>query len=247
MIIDNNYLEKRKEAIQWLIDKGTYDAGVKILAEARYKPALSRNLRNKGLKDYTQSKLVYEIEKFIKLWHEDKSNIEEEDDLIWMRSYEAQNEIDKEIRQDIKGQYLNFRKLCDQRSILHKQLKNLGELNDINSITERKKISDQLKELVDTMDKKWADIEQIKNGVPIKDAKSNNDELPDDIEELTRLKNNAASRITRIKNRLDYQNEKKGKTKNPMPTGEKRTQLEEKLAEEERLLDAIKYKLDAAN
>jgi hypothetical protein len=58
-------------------------------------------------------------------------------------------------------------------------------------------------------------------------------------EELVLLKKNATSRITRAKCKLEYQAETKGETPNPMPEGPKRTQLLAKIANEEKLIEAI--------
>lgn len=58
-------------------------------------------------------------------------------------------------------------------------------------------------------------------------------------EELVLLKKNAISRITRAKCKLEYQAETKGETPNPMPEGPKRTQLLAKIANEEKLIEAI--------
>lgn len=58
-------------------------------------------------------------------------------------------------------------------------------------------------------------------------------------EELMQLKKNAASRIVKAKNKLEYQSEKKGEKPNPMPEGPKRVKLEAKIAYEEKLIEAI--------
>ena len=58
-------------------------------------------------------------------------------------------------------------------------------------------------------------------------------------EELVLLKKNATSRITRAKCKLEYQTETKGETPNPMPEGPKREKLLAKIANEEKLIEAI--------
>ncbi|MBR0202426.1 MAG: hypothetical protein IJQ44_08205 [Bacteroidaceae bacterium] len=58
-------------------------------------------------------------------------------------------------------------------------------------------------------------------------------------EELVLLKKNATSRITRAKCKLEYQAETKGETPNPMPEGPKREKLLAKIANEEKLIEAI--------
>lgn len=58
-------------------------------------------------------------------------------------------------------------------------------------------------------------------------------------EELVQLKKNAASRIVKAKNKLEYQSEKKEEKPNPMPEGPKRVKLEAKIANEEKLIEAI--------
>lgn len=58
-------------------------------------------------------------------------------------------------------------------------------------------------------------------------------------EELVQLKKNAASRIVKAKNKLEYQSEKKEEKPNPMPEGPKRVKLEAKISNEEKLIEAI--------
>lgn len=55
-------------------------------------------------------------------------------------------------------------------------------------------------------------------------------ELPDDIENLNKLKENIRIKISKAKNRLEYQSEKKLENPKPMPEGHLRTKIENRLS-----------------
>jgi DNA polymerase III epsilon subunit-like protein len=73
-------------------------------------------------------------------------------------------------------------------------------------------------------------IDTVSGATDINEIKSNPINLPDDIESLKRLKENVRIKISKTKNRLDFQSEKKENTLNPMPEGNIRTKIEKRLA-----------------
>lgn len=68
-------------------------------------------------------------------------------------------------------------------------------------------------------------------------------ELPDDPELLRKMKKNQQSANTKDQSMLDYQSEKQGEVKKPMPNGPKRIKLENRIKARLKLIEAIEYKL----
>ncbi len=70
---------------------------------------------------------------------------------------------------------------------------------------------------------------------------------PTDSGQLIIKRNNLRSSITRAKNQLEYQSQKKADKPNPMPDCPKRRELEVRIAEKEKELAEIEAKLNDAD
>ncbi len=68
-------------------------------------------------------------------------------------------------------------------------------------------------------------------------------ELPDDVEQLRKMKKNQQSANTKDQSLLDYQSEKQGTVKRPMPAGPKRMKLENRIKARLKMIEEIDYKL----
>jgi hypothetical protein len=68
-------------------------------------------------------------------------------------------------------------------------------------------------------------------------------ELPDDVEILKKMKKNQQSANTKDQSLLDYQSEKQGTVKKPMPNGPKRMKLENRIKARLKMIEEIDYKL----
>ena len=68
-------------------------------------------------------------------------------------------------------------------------------------------------------------------------------ELPDDAEQLRKMKKNQQSANTKDQSLLDYQSEKQGTIKKPMPNGPKRMKLENRIKARLKMIEEIDYKL----
>ena len=68
-------------------------------------------------------------------------------------------------------------------------------------------------------------------------------ELPDDVEQLRKMKKNQQSANTKDQSLLDYQSEKQGTVKKPMPNGPKRMKLENRIKARLKMIEEIDYKL----
>lgn len=145
----------------------------------------------------------------------------------------------------------------------------VGESNDQESMDKRKALSDEIDECSSLMERLYPLFERHQSGSDISeeeignamqtaaDAPDTSSEKSDATgsgadhtseacdfegksrEELVQLKKNAQSRVIKAKNRLEYQSEKKEEKPNPMPEGPKRVKLETKIANEEKLIEAI--------
>jgi hypothetical protein len=67
--------------------------------------------------------------------------------------------------------------------------------------------------------------------------------LPENLDELKKLKENLRIKISRAENRLEYQSEKKEDKPNPMPEGPKRAELLKRIEEMKKQKEAVEYKI----
>lgn len=130
-------------------------------------------------------------------------------------------------------------------SRINEELHAIGEANDDKSIAARKALMDEREPLIERYNTVYEakesffagemTEEQLKaviDGKPKEEPKADsqpNKEMTD--LDITKRLHALKTNITRSQNRLDYQQEKKGKEKNPMPDCPKRQKLEAKLKE----------------
>ena len=152
-----------------------------------------------------------------------------------------------------------------KRDILHKQLADLPEDNDEATVAKRKELSDEIKAKTELMERMYPlyekfqslnediseeDIQSLEN--PTDDNESN-DEKDSSInepgvgldgrtkEELQKIRKSVSTKIGRAKNMLEYQQETKAETPNPMPESPKKVKYETKIANLTKELEQIDY------
>ncbi len=69
------------------------------------------------------------------------------------------------------------------------------------------------------------------------------DPLPEDVQELKRLKKQLQTSLMKDRNLLDYQQKMKQKNKSPMPAGPRRLTIEKRMVEKLNRIELIEYKL----
>ena len=153
-----------------------------------------------------------------------------------------------------------------KRDILHKQLADLPEDNDEATVAKRKELSDEIKAKTELMERMYPlyekfqslnediseeDIQSLEN--PTDDTQSI-DEKDSSVnepgvgnldgrtkDELQKIRKSVATKIGRAKNMLEYQQETKAETPNPMPESPKKVKYETKIANLTKELEQIDY------
>ena len=153
-----------------------------------------------------------------------------------------------------------------KRDILHKQLADLPEDNDEATVAKRKELSDEIKaktELMERMYPLYEKFQSLNEDISEEDIQSleqptddneSNDEKDSSInepgvgnldgrtkEELQKIRKSVATKIGRAKNMLEYQQETKAETPNPMPESPKKVKYETKIANLTKELEQIDY------
>ena len=153
-----------------------------------------------------------------------------------------------------------------KRDILHKQLADLPEDNDEATVAKRKELSDEIKAKTELMERMYPlyekfqslnediseeDIQSLEN--PTDDTQSIDEKDSSVIEpgvgnldgrtkdELQKIRKSVATKIGRAKNMLEYQQETKAETPNPMPESPKKVKYETKIANLTNELEQIDY------
>ena len=153
-----------------------------------------------------------------------------------------------------------------KRDILHKQLADLPEDNDEATVAKRKELSDEIKaktELMERMYPLYEKFQSLNEDISEEDIQSleqptddneSNDEKDSSVnepgvgnldgrtkEELQKIRKSVATKIGRAKNMLEYQQETKAETPNPMPESPKKVKYETKIANLTKKLEQIDY------
>lgn len=144
-----------------------------------------------------------------------------------------------------------YAELFQERSKMHRILTEMPEGNSQALKTKRAEIFDLIKSLSARLEFLYAIRQHFDvNGeipsedeiwpAPKEDVKT---ELPDDPEQLRKMKKNQQSANTKDQNMLDYQNEKKGDAEKPIPAGPKRMKLENRIKARLKFIQEIDLKL----
>lgn len=255
------YPALRKKAIEWINTKDRdFSVGLNILRESGYKPTVTLNISRWGeKKDQARTKLLEEIRGFIRMYanpdapeHEDKiplivQAIEEPDDDIIA-------EIDEERYPPVIREALRqFYRLMQQRRKHHEETQKL-QTNDSEAIRTRAELFEVIECISARMDDLWMAIDLFKKegtlpADSILDEKKEiiksvaEIQLPNDLEELKKLKKNEGVKLTRAKNMLLYCQETKLPKENPMPEGPKRVKYEKRVNDITKIIEQIDYKI----
>jgi hypothetical protein len=148
-----------------------------------------------------------------------------------------------------------YAELFQERSKMHRILTEMPEGNSQALKTKRAEIFDIIKSLSARLEFLYAIRQQfdVKGEIPSEDEiwpapkEEVKTELPDDPEQLRKMKKNQQSTNTKDQNMLDYQSEKKGEAEKPMPSGPKRMKLENRIKARLKFIQEIDIKLAQLN
>ena len=152
------------------------------------------------------------------------------------------------------------------RDILHKQLADLPEDNGEETVAKRKELSNEIQAKTELMERMYPlyekflslnediteeDIQSLEHSTDDTESTDEKDSSGSESgtgnldgrtkEELQKLRKSVATKIGRAKNMLEYQQETKAESPNPMPESPKRVKYETKIANLSRELEQIDY------
>jgi len=148
-----------------------------------------------------------------------------------------------------------YAELFQERSKMHRIMAEMPEGNSQSLKTKRAEIFDIIKSLSARLEFLYAIRQQFElNGeilpedeiwpTPKPEAKP---ELPDDPEQLRKMKKNQQSANSKDQNLLDYQSSIKSENKKPMPAGPKRMRTENRMKARLKFIQEIDLKLAGTN
>lgn len=251
----------RQRAIDWLNSKHRDPSeGLEILIESNLKPHVYDNFKKNMSRQDIPRKIVNEMRILIQSVSSATFKPAEKPDPEIVGPIEMQKAAmsSPHVATDFYPPQISvliteFRDLYTQRSIMHNQLKQVGEGNSDEEVQKRQELVNAIAVTSERMDAIWPvidnfnktgkveEVEEPKEPVvqePKKEVKQI--ELATTVEELKKQSDNWRVKIMKAKNRLNYQSENKEKKPNPMPDGPKRVILLkriEKLTAEKLIID----------
>jgi len=267
----NSSAEMRKRATDWLNSKDRdLDAGIKILDEAGYKPAVMENFRKNFNRRDIPPKLLLEIRNYLRYYASPDSDIHR-DVVIDPETYEKVKQVGhdstNEYPAEVKQVIAELSDVYKSRGVFHNQLAAIGEGNTNEQKAERRKLiaiikacSDRIGVLSESYEKFKVDgsipAPEILNQVfdadkvkiqpdadePKAEKTEKQFELATTLEDLKKQSENWRTKLAKAENKLLYQVEKKLPKPNPIPAGPKRIKQEKRIAQ----LKAEKEQIDLA-
>lgn len=252
MNLTKEYYDARKRAIAWLNGKQDFSEGSNILMDSGYKPHVAAKIAKWGNVPHSREKLEHEIRMMIRVWHNpDDPEHEDEEEVPTNEDIKVLALINKSggdtEHPSLKEARIRCGVLFRQRGVLRKQLEAVGESNTPEAIQIRKELIQQIRPISEEIDRIYALIEE---GEPLEDTEGKKDDDTNKVseeeftkEKLLQAKSNLKSTLTRAKNMLEYQQQKKAEQPNPMPEGPGRQKYLNKIERLNKELEEIEYKL----
>lgn len=266
--------ENKQTVMDWIQSECNYEKGAVLYSQFGKNNFLKKDFPGKQHKHAT--KIIYELCKSVGLDYaqlqrkkqipeiaEKKpvknpelravklSNIPEDKEMPEAFEVKSISEYPPVIRRIIA----EYAELFQERSKMHRIMTEMPEGNSQSLKTKRAEIFDVIKSISARLEFLYAIRQQFElNGeilpedqiwpTPKPEAKP---ELPDDPEQLRKMKKNQQSANSKDQNLLDYQSTIKGDTKKPMPAGPKRVRTENRIKARLKFIQEIDLKLAATN
>jgi hypothetical protein len=271
MALSKNYKEIRVKAIEWLKSQDKdFKGGLTILQESGYKPTVATNIAKWGESSrLAKGKLLHVMFSLVGAWAEPDSS--KHDDENPMDGTEELNQEPEQLENEsvkklcdaqgypdiIRRVMHEFYARMKERTALKKEADKIeGDGEETNEA--RKTAYENIEAISIRMDILWAAKTLFeKDGTlppadifePKKTPADKKDESVDltvmDVEALKTLKKNEASKLTKARNMLEYQSEKKLDALNPIPESPKRLKYEKKVEEISAFIEKIDYEIVA--
>lgn len=198
--------------------------------------------------------------------HVDQEDVKSHADADGLKLVDAARMLEdgsREFPVNISSVIRNYAEAYKKRDILHKQLGEMPEDNEEKTMSARTALIEEIASLSEQMDKLYPLYAQyIAEGSDITDEamksleehpasdKADNPEGQSvystmSKEELQKARKSVATKISRSRNMLEYQQETKAEVSNPMPDCPKRVKYETKIANLSAELEQIDYAIAA--
>jgi len=247
-------MDKTEEISRWIERGAPYDEGVALFARHARNKTLLRVFPGRSTR--YADKLEYELRKLAGLSQPVKKlapsslpapdphtfHMSELEDGIAPKEDEDEGET-PEVIIKLRDE---FTRCYNQRSILHKELRQMEAGNSARVIARRKILVDQIKSLSLRLDELWPVYEAWRNEgtIPEEEITPMRFAQQEDPGELKKKIANLKKTISKDKLFLQYQAVKKLPSPNPLPHGPRRHELEERIREKEAEMDELKIRLD---
>lgn len=282
--MQNNFIQFRQQAIDWLNGNRDFDAGIRMLEQSGFKPGVVAKLKRHGVNGpEAPNRLKFLMRELIQAWAMPSEQIQDNTDpstgLDISQSVEGHDENhslklvdaanllksgEKTYPENITAIISEYADAYKHRDVLHKQMTTMSEDNDEATMAVRAGLSDQIAELSDRMERLYPlyakyqtdgqdptdeDMRNLEQKDKEKQSKGNSETAPDysslSKDELQKLRKSVSTKIGRARNMLDFQQESKADTPNPMPGSPKKVKYETKIANLTAELKKIEYAIAA--
>lgn len=262
--------EVKQEVLQWIADGCNYQAGVALYTQYGKNVFLKRDFP--AHQNRYSTKIIYELCKSVGLDYRQLKSKEQIPEVkpvaatpfkmtvivnnLKPEPAEGMPETIETTRIEeypaiIRRVIAEYAESFQERSKTHRIMSEMPEGNSQALKTKReqlfgivKSLSERLQLLYDTQEVYISTgfVPEESEIWPTPKEKATT-ELPDDAEQLRKMKKNQQSANTKDQNLLDYQSEKRGETKRAMPNGPKRMKLENRIKARLKMIEEIEYKL----
>lgn len=248
----------KNEIIRWFNGPQDYTEGLRLLEKVSKKNKVISKLVRKGKTRSSVEKLTWELNKIAglkKIPEPRKSSLSALKKPVIKQKAKADNEV-KDTgpgfnligKNDIDDYPPEVRRLVKEysgkymlRGKKHAALRALPEDNSEETVTARKDLIDQIRELSDRMEKLYEAFNNFeKTGWLDCSVLWPEEKKPEEkkkkvysVDELKALKKNIQSSLTKDRNQLLYGKKTKSKEEKPIPEGPRRTRLEKRISKKE--------------
>jgi hypothetical protein len=266
--------ENKQVVLDWIQTGCIYDKGAVLYSQFGKNNFLKKDFPGKKHKHAT--KIIYELCKSVGLDYAQLQREKQIPEIVeknLVKKPELKTVLHSDIQEDkeipealevknieeyppiIRRIIAEYAELFQERSKMHRIMTEMPEGNSQTLKTKRAEIFDMIKSISSRLEFLYAIRQQFElNGeilpedeiwpIPKPEAKP---ELPDDPEQLRKMKKNQQSANSKDQNQLDYQSAIKSDTKKPMPAGPKRMRTENRMKARLKFIQEIDLKLAATN
>lgn len=282
------YIQFRQSAIDWLNSKRDFNLGIAILEQSGFRPGVLMKLKRQGINGPEATKrLTHLMRELVQAWASEAdggrssskkdemkpvgdaptevSSTQSADNNRRLSLYRATIELEqgKEFPTTVAELLRKYATIYNQRDKQHKQMAELPEDNDAETVSIRKELSDSIAECTEELERLYPLYEQYMNDAVLPESDQidriqetdSSTDLPTDESlhvadavsktELQKQRKSVATKLLRARNMLEFQQETKADKPNRMPESPKRLKYETKVSNLVAELEKLEYQIAA--